>query len=222
MDEGVPEDYPRKTTQVPCSSLSRGRWQELRGVHETRGSFRQVWWQHQNIIDNLQVDTSFLHHPVILFPIFKGKWVLTYIRVSFFYFAIKIAWECKNRSKNVAQASRLFCFSGIDPCFLANCIVLLLLHCDVVVDDVFRILAFESCSSFEIETWILILFTSWLLHLYLIFNWFDIQHRSLLQSEELADFIHIKIFLDEDFTSTAKFTVRQVLFWQTLDVTKVV
>ena len=32
-------------------------------------------------------------------------------------------------------------------------------------------------------------------------------NRSLLQSEELVDFIHVKVFLDEDFTSTAKFTV---------------
>src|SRR5437764_11818613 len=32
-------------------------------------------------------------------------------------------------------------------------------------------------------------------------------NRSLIESEELSEFIHIKIFLDEDFTSTAKFTV---------------
>ena len=49
------------------------------------------------------------------------------------------------------------------------------------------------------------------LHVYLVL-WTEFKceihfHRSLIESEELSEYIHYKIFLDEDFTSTAKFTV---------------
>lgn len=37
--------------------------------------------------------------------------------------------------------------------------------------------------------------------------------QSLVHSEELADFLHLKIFLDEDFTSTAKFTALGNLYF---------
>ena len=35
--------------------------------------------------------------------------------------------------------------------------------------------------------------------------------RTLLSSEELSQFTHVKVFLDEDFTSTEKFTVRETI-----------
>ena len=37
--------------------------------------------------------------------------------------------------------------------------------------------------------------------------------RSLVDSQELADFVHCRIFLDEDFTSTAKFTALGNLYF---------
>lgn len=41
----------------------------------------------------------------------------------------------------------------------------------------------------------------------------DLFVRSLIDSHELADFVHFRIFLDEDFTSTARFTALGNLYF---------